>query len=163
MTERHRATRTQQQERLEDWSETVQKELDAVESAHEAYKSAFEKALLSVSEAATRLSADRIRKLRRIAELDDEFGLLQRDNGALARRLNAVSTISTSRHCKLRSYARLKLRTPKSGTTSGHFVGTAKRRRSPQAVKKSGGCATIPWRASNRIFRRHTTRVGMSF
>lgn len=122
----------QQQERLEDWSETVQKELDAVESAREEDNSAFEKALLSASEAATQASADRTGKLRRIAELDNEFGILQRDNEALVRRLNAVSTIVTSRHyCKLRSYARLKLWTSKSGTASGRFVGTAKRRRSP--------------------------------
>lgn len=97
VTERQGATGAQQHEHLEAWSKTVQQELDVAESAHLQEKSVLETSLLSMHSAATQASIESRGKLARIAELDNEFDLLQQDREVLVKRLNTVSAISASR------------------------------------------------------------------
>ena len=99
LTERQETTGAQQLERLEDWSETVRKEMDATELTHSEQKSSFEEALLGMRSAVTQASADRGGKLARIAELDNEFSSLRSNKAVLVGRLNTVSVINASSHC----------------------------------------------------------------
>jgi hypothetical protein len=169
LTKKQSATRTQQHERLEDLSKTVQHELDAPGSAHLDDKSAFEAALLGMHSDATQASTHRGGKLARIAELDDEFDLLQQDRGVLVKRLNTVSAISVPRHCcELVFWARLKLPMQKSREPPRRSLlplGATRHvlRTTPCKAKRWRCYGIIFWRASDLRPDKHKSRAGKSF